>query len=59
MLVMDKYYQPMQVGLLIANTLNMFNIWSNFLTDMTLSPSIGPLKPLEEGGMNYFTPKEA
>jgi hypothetical protein len=59
MLVMDKHYLPMQVGHLIANTLNISNIWSTFLTDMTPSTRIGPLKPLEEGGMNYFAPKAA
>jgi hypothetical protein len=37
MLVMDPLYLPMQLGHLNANTLNMSNIWSKFITDMAPS----------------------
>ncbi len=37
MLVMDQLYFTLKLGHLIANSLNMANIWSKFITDMTLS----------------------
>ncbi len=57
MLEMNQLHLPMQLGHIIANTLDMFNIWSNFITDMTPFLVWALLKPLEEGGINYFDPK--